>query len=124
MAADIPTRVANDLFEAAAREGALEQRSAKAQIDHWARIGQKVTMRDTVSRRRIERCLAGELPWTALAPAEQRVANAELDVAIEDAADRVSLGAAASAAGIVTVAIDEHGRLREYRPDGTTTLLS
>ncbi len=124
MAADTPTRVANDLFEAAAREGALEQRSAKGQIDYWARIGQKVTMRDTVLRRRIEKCFSGQLPWTALGPAEQRVAHAELDVAIDDAAERVSLGAAASAVGIVTVALDDQGRLREYRPDGTTTLLA
>ena len=124
MAADIPTRVANDLFAAAVLEGALEHRSAKGQIHHWARIGQKVTRRDTVSRRRIEQCLAGELPWSDLVPAEQRVANAELDVAIDQAAESVSLGAVASAAGIVTVALDEQGRLCEYHPDGTITLVT
>lgn len=124
MATDTPTRVANDLFEAAVREGALEQRSAKRQINYWARIGQKVTKRDTVARRRIEMCLAGELPWTALLPAEQAVANAEVDVAIDDAAERISLGGTASAAGVVTVALDEQGRLCEYRPDGSTNLLA
>lgn len=86
----IPTRVANDLFEAAVREGALEQRSAKRQINYWARIGQKVTKRDTV----------------------------------DEAAERISLGATASAAGLVTVALDEQGRLCEYHPDGSTTLLA
>ena len=124
MAADTPTRVANDLFEAAASEGALEQRSAKGKIDYWARIGQRVTKRDTVSRRRIERCLAGELPWTALRPAEQRGANAELDLAIDAMAERTSLGADASAAGITTVALDDQGRLCEFGPDGSTTLLT
>ncbi|MCU1497590.1 MAG: hypothetical protein JWM47_1543 [Acidimicrobiales bacterium] len=49
MPTDTPTRVANDLFEAAAGEGALEQRSAKGQIDYWARIGQKVSTRHRVA---------------------------------------------------------------------------
>lgn len=124
MASDTPTRVANDLFEAAVREGALEQRSAKGQINYWARIGQKVTRRDTVARRRIEMCLAGEIPWTTLVPAERSVANAELDVAIDAAAERVSLGSVASAAGIVTVALDDQGRLCEFGPDGSITLLT
>ncbi|MCU1369315.1 MAG: hypothetical protein JWO77_509 [Ilumatobacteraceae bacterium] len=123
MAADTPTRVAIDLMEAAALEGSLEQRSAKGQIDYWARIGQKVTRRDTASRRRIERCLGGDLPWSALRPAERRVANAELDLAIEEAADQVSLGGVAAVAGIVTVALDDQGRLCEFHPDGSVTLL-
>lgn len=123
MAADTPLRVANDLFEAAVREGAAEQRSARAQIDHWARVGLRVTRRNTVTRRRIEQAMAGELPWSELLEAERNVANAQIDAAIDEAATQVELGAVAADAGVTTVALDEEGQLREYSPDGSSRLL-
>lgn len=49
------------------------------------------------------------------------VARADLDIIIDEAAERASMGAAAATAGIVTVALDEQGRLCEFRPDGTST---
>ena len=51
-AADRPTRVAADLFESAAVEGARQSRSAKQQLDHWARVGRAVSMTHTAARRR------------------------------------------------------------------------
>lgn len=51
------------------------------------------------------------------AAAEQSATSAEIDAA----AERVSLGAVALAAGIVTVALDEQGRLCEFQSDGSTT---
>ena len=47
--ADRVTRVAADLMDSAAAEGARQSRSAKQQLDHWARGGREVS----VSRRRL-----------------------------------------------------------------------
>lgn len=124
MPGEVSTRVSTDLFAAAARESELEGRSASEQLAHWAQISQRVMRRDTDLRTRVDMCLAGDLPWTDLLPIETVVANAELDIAIRAAAERVPLGEAARADGITTVALEEDGRLREYRPDGTTSLLS
>jgi hypothetical protein len=49
--------------------------------------------------------------------------NAELDAAIVARAMALSLGAALLAEGQTIVALDEQGRLVEYRPDGTSTVL-
>ena len=44
MSTDVPTRFAADLFESAQVEGDHESRSAKQQLDHWARVGRSVSM--------------------------------------------------------------------------------
>ncbi len=41
--ADRVTRFAADLFDSAAAEGARQSRSAKQQLDHWARVGRAVS---------------------------------------------------------------------------------
>ena len=58
MPGDKPTRVAVDLFDSAAAEGRRESRSAKQQLDHWARVGRSVSMHQTAARRRVEAALA------------------------------------------------------------------
>jgi hypothetical protein len=121
--ADKPTRFAADLIDAAAAEGPLERRSGKMQLEHWARVGMHVSMRDTASRRRVEAVLAGDADLSELNGAERVVANAEIDAIVVERARAVSLGAAAAAAGITTVALDDDGRLVSYSPDGTTTVL-
>lgn len=75
------------------------------------------------SRHRIKQCLAGDLPWSVLLPAERDVANAQIDSTVDAAARRISLGAESASAGIVTVALDDQGRMVEYRPDGSSTVL-
>ena len=121
--ADRPTRVAADLFEAAAVEGARQSRSAKQQLDHWARVGRAVSMSHTAARRRVEAALAGELPEHKLSAEESTVFNAELDTAISEAAAGVSFGAVLAARGVATVALDDDGVLTRYEPDGTATPL-
>ena len=59
--ADRVTRVAADLMDSAAVEGARQSRSAKQQLDHWARVGREVSSQQTAARRRVEAALAGEL---------------------------------------------------------------
>lgn len=123
-APDRPTRVAADLFDSAALEGKRQSRSAKQQLDHWARVGRAVSMRQTAARRRVEAALAGELPERDLTAEERTVFNAELDVSIADAASRASFGEVLAGRGVTTVALDSDGQLRRYHPDGTSSPLA
>lgn len=117
------TRMAVDLLEAAETEAARETRSVREQLDHWTRLGMHVSMRSTAARRRIEDAVAGDLPLSQLTTEEREVANAELSVAISEAANRVSFADRLAAEGVTTVTLDADGRLVERRPDGTTTVL-
>lgn len=75
MPGDKPTRVAVDLLASAAAEGRRESRSAKQQLDHWARVGRSVSKHQTAARSRVEAALAGELPLAALGGDESVVLN-------------------------------------------------
>jgi glycine/D-amino acid oxidase-like deaminating enzyme len=117
------TRFSIDLIEAAQSEAARESRSTRQQLDHWARLGMRVSMRSTVARRRIERALAGRVPLAALDDEERAVANAEIDVNIAGASGATSYADQLAREGVTTVTIDEDGRFIERRPDGVTTVL-
>jgi hypothetical protein len=118
-----PTRIAADVFAAAKEAAARESRSAAQQIDHWLRVGQSVALHQTASRRRIDAVLAGALPMSALRADERTVVNAELDARIVEKAHATALGHVVAARGVTTVALDEDGRLVEYRADGTSAVL-
>ena len=124
MSGDRPTRVAVDLLDSAAVEGRRESRSAKQQLDHWARVGRSVSMHQTAARRRVEAAMTGGLPLAQLSGAERLVVNAELDASIQSRAGSLSFGDALAAEGMTTVALDEDGALVEYRPDGSTTVVA
>ena len=123
MAADRVTRFAADLVDAAAVEGARHSRSAKQQLDHWARVGRTVSTHHSTARRRVEAALDGTLPLVELSPEERLVVNAEADAAIAERLRTVHYGDVLAGEGVVTVALDDDGHLRRYEPDGTTTLL-
>lgn len=121
--ADRVTRVAADLMDSAAAEGSRQSRSAKQQLDHWARVGRAVSGRHTAARRRVEAALAGDLALGALDDAEGAVFNAEVTAALEESLAATDYGAELASRGVTTVALDEDGRLVQYRPDGTATVL-
>jgi ParD-like antitoxin of type II bacterial toxin-antitoxin system len=123
MAPDRPTRFATDLLESAAAEGARQNRSAKQQLDYWTRVGRAVSIRHTGAQRRIEAALADTTVLATLGPAEQLVANAELDAAIQQHGQTTSYGELLAAEGIPIVAVDDDGRLVRYEPDGTRTII-
>jgi hypothetical protein len=123
-APDRPTRVAADLFEAAAVEGARQSRSAKQQLDHWARVGRAVSATPTAARRRVEAALAGRLPEHELTTEERTVFHAELDVSIAETARGTHFGDVLAARGMTTIALDDAGVLTRYHPDGTTSPLT
>ena len=122
-AQDKVTRFAADLVDAAAAEGARESRSAKQQLDHWARVGRAVSQTESTARRRIEAALAGTLPMRELTAEEGVVFNAEISAAVEENLAGTHYGRILAAEGVTTVALDEHGQLRQYRPDGSSVAL-
>lgn len=121
--ADRVTRVAADLVESAAVEGARQSRSAKQQLDHWARVGRAVSSHQTASRHRVEAALAGDLDVTALADEEGVVFNAEISAAIEESLATANYGDVLAGRGITMVALDDDGEIVEYWPDGTSSVV-
>lgn len=123
MAADRVTRFAADLLDSAAVEGARHSRSAKQQLDHWARVGRTVSSFHSTARRRVEATLAGSLAMTELLPEERLVANAEVNAAISERLRSMNYGDVLAGEGTATVALDDDGHLVRYDLDGTTTRL-
>lgn len=120
---DRVTRVAADLFDSAAAEGAREHRSAKQQLEHWALVGRSVSTQQSAARRRVEAALRGELPLRELSGVENIVVNAEIDVRIEERLAATHFGQRLAAEGLATVALNNAGELVRYLPDGRTELL-
>jgi hypothetical protein len=122
--ADRVTRFAADLVESAATEGVRQRRSAKQQLDHWARVGRAVSSQHSAARRKVEAALAGDIPVSDLTVEEGVVFNAEISAAIEESLASANYGKTLAARGITTVAVDDGGEIVQYRPDGTTTVLA
>jgi hypothetical protein len=118
------TRVAADLMDSAAAEGARQSRSAKQQLDHWARVGRAVSSQQTAARRRVEAALTGELEIRELSAEEGAVFNAEIAAAIQENLAESNYGQRLAERGITTVALDENGDIVEHRPDGSSVTLN
>lgn len=72
-----PTRIDDDLFDAAQRTAHLQSRSAAQQVNHWARVGRALEAARGVSHRRITDVLAGARHYDDLSDEEQAVVRAE-----------------------------------------------
>jgi ParD-like antitoxin of type II bacterial toxin-antitoxin system len=122
--ADRVTRFAADLLDSAAAEGARQSRSAKQQLDHWARVGRAVSSQHTAARRRVEAALAGDLELGELTVEEGVVFNAEVAASIQENLANSNYGDALAHRGITTVALNEAGEIVEHRPDGSAVVLT
>jgi hypothetical protein len=122
-AQDKVMRFAADLVDSATVEGRRQSRSAKQQLDHWARVGRALSEQHTAARRRIEAALDGSLPLRDLNAAERTVVNAELDAATQELLLRSNWGQEFAAQGMTTVALDDDGNLVQYNPDGTSAVI-
>jgi hypothetical protein len=122
--ADRVTRFAADLLDSAAAEGVRQSRSAKQQLDHWARVGRAVSSRQSAARRRVEAALAGELEVAELSDDEGVVFNAEITAAIEENLAASDYGSVLAKRGVTTVALDKNGQIVEHRPDGRSVVVS
>jgi hypothetical protein len=60
--ATMPTRINQELFEAARSAGERMSRSAAQQLDHWARLGRELERSPGITLDAIERVLAGQAP--------------------------------------------------------------
>jgi ParD-like antitoxin of type II bacterial toxin-antitoxin system len=121
--ADRVTRVAADLMDTAAAEGARQGRSAEQQLDHWARVGRAVSSQQTAARRRVEAALTGDLKLRELSVEEGAVFNAEIAAAVQERLARTNYRALLAERGVTTVALDEKGEIVEQRPDGSSVPL-
>lgn len=121
---DKVTRFSADLVDAAAAEGPRQSRSARQQLDYWVRVGRAVTSVESAERSKVEAVLAGKASWTELTRQEATVVNAEIAATIGVNVDRLDLATELAIEGVTTVALDEEGRLVEYRPDGTSSVLA
>ncbi len=121
---DRVTRVAADLLDSAAVEGARQSRSAKQQLDHWVRVGRAVSSQQSAARRRVESALAGDLELRELSAEEGVVFNAEVAAAIQENLARSHYGEVLAARGVTTVAVNDDGEIVEHRPDGTSVVLA
>jgi ParD-like antitoxin of type II bacterial toxin-antitoxin system len=121
---DRVTRFAADLLDSAAAEGARQSRSAKQQLDHWARVGREVSNQDTTARRRVEAALAGELELRDLGVEEGIVFNAEIAAAIQENLAKSNYGEVIAERGVATVSLNESGEIVEHRPDGSAVVLT
>lgn len=121
---DRVTRFAADLLDSAAAEGKRQSRSAKQQLDHWARVGRAVSSQQTAARKRVEAALAGELELRELSVEEGVVYNAEVAAAIEENLAGSYYGDVLASHGITTVALNDAGEIVEHRPDGSSVVMT
>lgn len=117
MTVDRPTRFAADLLDDAAAEGARQSRSAKQQLDHWARLGRALDRRHASTLRAV---LDGDVTLASLDSPTRTAIGAAIDTAIEERAAATSLGGSALARGIAVVALDDTGELIRHEADGTS----
>jgi hypothetical protein len=115
--ADRETRVAADLMDSAAAEGARHSRSAVQQLDHWARVGRAVSSQQTAARRRAEAALTGDLELRELSVEEGAVFTAEIAAAVQERLAGTNYRALLAERGVTTVALDENGEIVEHRPE-------
>ncbi|RDH80146.1 hypothetical protein DVS77_03960 [Mycolicibacterium moriokaense] len=120
---DRVTRFAADLLDSAAAEGARQSRSAKQQLDHWARVGREVSSQHTAARRRVEAALAGDLEPAELDVEEGVVFNAEIAAAIQENLAKANYGEVLAERGVTTVALNDAGEIVEHRPDGSSAVV-
>lgn len=120
---DKVTRFSSELVDAAAAEGQREHRSARQQLEHWARVGREVSNQRQVARQRVEAALAGRIPLSVLSAEEGAVFNAEIAATLEESIATGNHVAERTAQGRATISLDENGRVVKYLPDGSQIVL-
>ncbi|MBT1258519.1 hypothetical protein KHP11_29115 [Rhodococcus erythropolis] len=120
---DKVTRFSSELVDAAAAEGQREHRSARQQLEHWARVGREVSNQRQVARQRVEAALAGRIPLSGLSAEEGAVFNAEIAATLEESIATGDHVADRAVQGRATISLDEHGRVVKYLPDGSQIVL-
>jgi ParD-like antitoxin of type II bacterial toxin-antitoxin system len=115
-----PIGVMTSFVSSPAAPDARQSRSAKQQLDHWARVGRAASSRHSAGRRKMEVALAGELALAELSEEEGVVFNAQISAAIQESLADADYGQVLAGRGITTVALDEDGQIGRHlgRGDG------
>lgn len=111
--ASIPTRIDDELFDAAKLVGELQSRSAAQQIAHWARIGREIESAEGVSGRAIAEVLFRRLSYDSLTEEEQSIVRAEWTERIEERRATLDIGGEHAAMGRTFAELDDEGRVVE-----------
>ena len=107
----MPTRIDEDLFEAARAVGARMSRSAAQQISHWARLGRELEASSGMSSQAISRVLAGQQPYDTLTDQEQAAVRSAWDDAVQESVASLDLAAERAAAGESWTELDDDGNV-------------
>jgi ParD-like antitoxin of type II bacterial toxin-antitoxin system len=116
-----PTRIDDDLFEAAQHTGPLMSRSAAQQVNHWARIGRALETAKSVSHRKVIEVLAGSCDYDELSDEEQAIIRAEWSERVETTRNDLNLAEEFAAAGRPYVELDADGNVVRRDPAQATT---
>jgi hypothetical protein len=106
------TRFDEVLFETAAAEGARQSRSARQQLEHWARLGAALSAQVESPVNRVRLALDGSLAQRDLTHDEARQFDAAVTVRIDDAVARSDF-ASASLPDFTAASPDPHGVLSD-----------
>lgn len=88
------TRFDEVLFESAAAEGSRQSRSARQQLEHWARLGAALSAQVESPVNRVRLALDGSLAQRDLTRDEARQFDAAVAVRIDDAVARADFASA------------------------------
>lgn len=77
--ATMPTRVDQELFEAAKAAGQVHSRSAAQQLAHWAKLGREVEASPGVTHDQVARVLAGDASYDDIGGPAQAVVRTAWD---------------------------------------------
>ena len=110
MATTSPTRIDDELFDAAKAAGVLQSRSAAQQVNHWARIGRQLEASGRLSHRDIACVLAGTQSYDSLSAPDQAVVRADWDEQMTALRERLDFTEELAATGHSWVEVDAQGR--------------
>lgn len=88
------TRFDEALFKTAAAEGLQQSRSARQQLEHWARLGAALSAQLEVPANRARLALGGAVPQRDLTHDEAHQFDAEVAIRIDDAVAQADFSAA------------------------------
>lgn len=118
--ATMPTRIDQELFEAAKAAGELHSRSAAQQLDHWARVGRELEASPSVTHDEIARVLAGQASYDTLSDRAQAFVRVAWNEQVAERVGTLNLEDQLRAAGQPWVEADADGNVivREPGSDG------
>lgn len=109
MAGTAPTRIDEDVTDAAKAAAELFSRSTAQQVNHWARIGRELESSASISQRDIAEVLAGRASYDELSAREQAVVRAEWTERMTALREGLDLAAEFTAAGESWTEVDADG---------------